>query len=112
MARSDHSIRKIKLLPSGMFMEDALNLASAKGFVLGMLAAEELHTTPLDSKTDNEAALFELILAIADGTKSLVPDHVLLLKLDSSCADGAWARETMQETALRLVEWYRRKLFT
>jgi hypothetical protein len=90
-------------------MQDALNVASVNGFVLGMLAADQLHTTPQACVADNEAALFDLILAIADGTKSFVPEKVSLLESLSSSANGAWTRKAMQETAMRLVEWYRRQ---
>jgi hypothetical protein len=92
-------------------MEDGLDQSLANSFVLGLLVAEELRRSPSNSTADQEAALLDIMLGLADGTRSMAPDDLRVLQLLYPSADAAMARDLVQKTALQLVEWYRQKFF-
>ena|SRR5437879_3682677 len=94
-------------------MNDELIHASAHGFLLGLQVAERVNQLPAGETLGHEIELADMILDIADGKQLLAEESAQLLQSLPVASDpkrkAVELRDSMQQAATHLVEWYRRQ---
>ena len=94
-------------------MNDELIHASAHGFLLGLQVAERVNQLARGETLGHQIELAEMVLDIADGKDSLDDESSQLLQSLPPASDprrkAVELRDSMQQAATDLVEWYRRQ---
>ena len=94
-------------------MNDELIHASAHGFMLGLQVAERVNQLPAGETLSHQMEIADTVLDIADGKDALAGETAQLVQSLPVGSDpqgkAAELRNSMQQAATHLVEWYRRQ---